>query len=89
MLWIAGLLIAFAVLIQGSVVWAEEKVNPDKQANQACQEQLLTTKVKAQNLDEQRDRVTQEKSQLQVQLYRAQQEIQVLKKEIEDAKAKP
>lgn len=86
MYWIAGVLIVVAVFMQSSIVWAEEKAKGQEAA--ACQEQLLTTKVKAQNLDEQRDRVTQEKSQLQVQLYHAQQEVVGLKKELEALKAK-
>jgi septal ring factor EnvC (AmiA/AmiB activator) len=75
------------LLVIGTTAYADDKKDYSKDV-QACQEQLLTTKVKAQNLDEQRDRATQEKSSLQVQLYHAQQELSTVKKELEELKGK-
>lgn len=75
------------LLVIGTTAYADDKKDFSKDL-QACQDQLLTTKVKAQNLDEQRDRVTVEKSSLQVQLYHAQQELQAVKKELEELKGK-
>jgi septal ring factor EnvC (AmiA/AmiB activator) len=75
------------LLMIGTTAYADDKKDYSKEI-QACQDQLLTTKVKAQNLDEQRDRATQEKSSLQVQLYHTQQELAAVKKELEELKAK-
>ena len=49
MYWIAGLLIALAVVIHGSIVWADEKAK-----GPSCQDQLAQTSVQANNLSHDR-----------------------------------
>lgn len=81
MYWIVASLIVGAVFVQGSLVWAEDKL---KGSN--CQEQLQEQKVRAYNLDQDRDNKEQTIAKIQSVAMNLQQQVQALQKQIADMK---
>lgn len=79
MYWIAGLLIAMAVFIHGSIVWAEEKAK-----GPTCQEQLNDTSVLAHNLGNDRSQKEKQLASAQVTIMQLRQQNEQLTKHVQE-----